>query len=336
MMKKILYLGNKLETHGYSPTNIDTLSPLLEAEGYHVKSVSSFKNKPLRLLHMLSSVITEKDSDIVLIDTYSTTNFWYTVLGARLCQFFKLPYILILHGGNLKQRLAKSSDWVLKIFHKAKVNVAPSQFLKDQLQDFHFKNIVCIPNAIDITNYNFIKRKYLKPRLLWVRAFNEIYNPEMFLELVKNLRKKYPGLTACMVGPEKDGTLKKMKAISASEGLNIQFTGKLSKTEWIKLSKTYDIFINTTNIDNTPVSLIEAMALGLPVVSTNVGGIPYLISDKKNGLLVEANDVESMAEAVKVLLKDHEIAESLSVAGRLKSEVFTWKKVKLKWLDLLS
>ena len=126
-----------------------------------------------------------------------------------------------------------------------------------------------------------------------------------------------------------------MKTISESEGLNIQFTGKLSKAEWIDLSESYDIFINTTNVDNTPVSLIEAMALGLPIVSTNVGGIPYLISHEENGLLVESNNVESMMEAVAKLLEDQKMAERLSIAGRRKSEEFDWKKVKLKWLDLL-
>jgi len=335
MMKKILYLGNKLEKHGNSATNIDTLSPLLEAEGYHVKSVSSFKNKPLRLLHMLSSIVTGEKIDIVLIDTYSTTNFWYVVLGAKLCKLFNLQYILILHGGKLKQRISHSSDWILQIFHKAEANVVPSHFLKDQLREFQFENIVCIPNSIEITNYRFKKRKDLKPRLLWVRAFNEIYNPELFLKLVKKLQKYYPDLTACMVGPDKDGTLEKMKAISESQELNIQFTGKLSKAEWIDLSESYDIFINTTNVDNTPVSLIEAMALGLPIVSTNVGGIPYLISHEENGLLIESNNVQSMTEAVIKLLEDQKMAERLSIAGRRKSEEFDWKKVKLKWLDLL-
>jgi len=334
-MKKILYLGNKLEKHGYSPTSIDTLTPLLEAEGCYVKSVSSIRNKPLRLFHMLSSIVRERNIHMVLIDTYSTTNFWYAVLGARLCLLLKIPYILILHGGNLKQRLTSSSKRILKIFIQARATVAPSHFLKDELQEFQFGNMVCIPNSIDITNYSFKKRKDLKPRLLWVRAFNEIYNPEMFLKLVKILRKDYPDLTACMVGPDKDGTLKKYQGISESQGLNIQFTGKISKNEWIKLSEDYDIFINTTNIDNTPVSLIEAMALGLPVISTNAGGIPYLISNEKNGFLVEPKDVNAMATAVKKLIQNPGMAESLSSQGRLKAEEFNWEQVKNKWLDLL-
>ena len=81
-----------------------------------------------------------------------------------------------------------------------------------------------------------------------------------------------------------------------------------------------DIFINTTNFDNTPVSLIEAMALGFPVVSTNVGGIPYLIEDRKDGLLVPANDVAAFAKAIDELCAHSELTQTLSVNGRKKAE----------------
>ena len=79
---------------------------------------------------------------------------------------------------------------------------------------------------------------------------------------------------------QKDGSMEACKEYAAEEKLPVKFTGKLEKNEWIKISADAGIFINTSNIDNTPVSLMEAMALGLPVVSTNVGGIPYLIEDR--------------------------------------------------------
>ena len=80
-----------------------------------------------------------------------------------------------------------------------------------------------------------------------------------------------------MVGPDKDGSLEKTKQYAKEKGVlhRVRFTGGLSKTEWIELSKDYNIFINTTNVDNTPVSVMEAMALGFPVISTNVGGVPF-------------------------------------------------------------
>ena len=83
--------------------------------------------------------------------------------------------------------------------------------------------------------------------------------------------------TLAMIGPDVDGSLTKVKDLARKKNLDVNFTGKLSKPEWINYSKDFNVFINTTNFDNTPVSVIEAMALGLPVVSTNVGGMPFLI-----------------------------------------------------------
>ena len=137
-----------------------------------------------------------------------------------------------------------------------------------------------------------------------------------------------------MVGPDKDGSLNEVKKMAREKNLNCHFKGKLSKEEWIKLSEGYDIFINTTLIDNTPVSVIEAMALGLPVVSTNVGGIPYLISNEENGLLVKPRDAEAMAKGILRLMENPEFAENLSKKGRLKAEKFNWPEVKQLWLRI--
>src|SRR5690606_41312383 len=101
-----------------------------------------------------------------------------------------------------------------------------------------------------------------------------------------------------------DGSLSAAKKYAKKHDLRVNFTGKLKKKEWIKLSAAYDIFINTSDIDNTPVSVIEAMALGLPVVSTNVGGIPYLIEEGKTGLLVAAKDPGGMSVTMISLLAD--------------------------------
>ncbi|WP_026935521.1 glycosyltransferase family 4 protein [Christiangramia echinicola] len=334
-MKRILYLGNKLEKHGFSPTSIDTLPSLLKAEGYRVDSVSSIRNKPLRLLHMLGSVILKRNVDLVLIDTYSTTNFWYAVLSAQACLLLSTPYIFILHGGNLEDRFSRSSSRILNLFRKAKANVVPSDFLKDKLKRFQLRNMVYIPNSIELSEYDFIKRNKVAPKLLWVRAFDKVYNPEMAITVLEILRKDYPEAKLCMVGADKDGSHEELKKMAKDEDLAVKFPGKLKKSEWIDLSNEYDIFINTTSIDNTPVSVIEAMALGMPVVSTNVGGIPYLINNTENGLLVDSNDAEAMAMAVKQLIEHPELTEKLSVQGRQKVENFNWGKVKPLWLELL-
>jgi glycosyltransferase involved in cell wall biosynthesis len=157
----------------------------------------------------------------------------------------------------------------------------------------------------------------------------------MAVDLFASIKKKYPEATLCMVGPEKDGSLLNTRQKAKDLGLDILFTGKLSKKEWINKSAAYDIFINTTHFDNMPVSVVEAMALGMVIVSTDVGGIPYLIENQKEGLLLPDNDVKKMVEAIDRLIENPALFGEITKNARAKSEQFDWQSVKFVWLAVL-
>jgi len=334
-LKNLLYIGNKLSRHGVTPTTIEILGPLLEQEGFDVRYSSSKKSQLLRLTAMLWSVFQYRKSDYVLIDTYSTVNFWYAFATSQLCRCLKMKYIPILHGGNLAFRLKNNPRICRMIFKYSFQNVSPSLFLMDQFKSEGFQNLIPIPNVIEIENYAFLERKKAKPNLLWVRSFAEIYNPLMAVDVFASIKKKYPEATLCMVGPEKDGSLLAAKQKAKNLELNIQFTGKLSKEDWINESKQYDIFINSTHFDNMPVSVVEAMSLGLAVVSTNVGGIPFLLENQKDALLVSDDNVNEMVNAIERLIEDQDLFDKITTNGRLKSEQFDWKIIRNKWMVIL-
>ncbi len=335
--KSLLYLGNKLQDKGKSPTGIDTLGAWLEEEGYSVISKSSKKNKILRMMDMTIATIANRNKvDIVLIDTYSTRNFYYAIIIAKVCRMLRISYIPILHGGNLPQRIKKSKFLSRGLFQNAKINIAPSEYMLDKFNKEGYNNVTYIPNSIKIENYPFKLRSRITCRLLWVRSFAEIYNPLLALEIVEQLLNLGVSVELCMVGPEKDGTLAKCKKIAKDLNLPIKFTEKLPKHEWIELSKDYDIFINTTNFDNMPVSLMEAMALGMPVISTNVGGIPYLFENDKEGIMLPPNNVMAFVTIIRELLENSSKVESLSFHARQKAQSFDWEHVKTQWPDLLN
>jgi glycosyltransferase involved in cell wall biosynthesis len=334
--KKILYIGNKLSQKGITVTSIETLGRFLESEGIIVYTASSIKNKVFRLWDMVFKTIKySRKVDYVLIDTYSTQNFFYAVAVGNVCRLFKIPYIPILRGGDLPKRLVKSPSQSKKLFHEAKVNVAPSNYLLQTFINGGFHNTICIPNTITIENYPYKERVGVLPKLLWVRSFAEIYNPFLAIQILERIKALYPIATLCMVGPDKDGSLQKCKEYVQRKNLPVTFTGKLSKEEWIELSKDYDIFLNTTNFDNTPVSVIEAMALGLPVISTKVGGIPYLLENRKDALLVPPNNKEAFVEAIVSLCSNNALSKSLVKNARHKVEGYDWEYVKHLWLKLL-
>ncbi len=333
----ILYIGNNIRSKTNNVTYMVNLSNLLKDEGYELLMTSSKKNQLLRILDMLLNIVKYRKSiRYILIDTYSTRNFYYALACSQLARVFKLKYIPILHGGNLPSRLKNSSKLCDLIFNHSYQNVAPSNYLKNAFEKKGYETIF-IPNVLEINNYKFKKRAEFTPRLLYVRAFDKIYNPQMAVYVLSELLKKNPSAKLCMVGPDKDGSLQECKDLALSLNVNesIEFKGLLSKVQWHKLSEEFDVFINTTNLDNTPISVMEAMALGLPVVSTNVGGIPYLIDDNVTGLLVSSNDIEGMTFAIDNIILNTVSTQQLILNARKKVESFDWSHVKQSWIDVL-
>lgn len=336
MKKKILYIGNNLSVHGNTTTSIETLGAFLEQEGYTIYYSSSKKNQVLRMIAMVFATIKSATKiDFVLIDTYSTRNFWFAFVISQLCRVLNLKYINKLHGGNLPNRLVKNPFICDLIFKNAFKVVAPSAYLMDSFSKRYSTNLIFIPNSIAITLYPFKERVVTIPKLLWVRSFSSIYNPKMAIEVLYELKKAHPNATLCMVGPDKEDLIQECEELAKKRKVKVIFTGLLSNEDWILVSKEYTLFINTSHYDNTPVSLIEAMAVGLPIVSTNVGGIPYLIKDKENALLVNDDAVLEMVDAIKSLLNNPQLALKFSKSSRRIVEGFDWQIVKHHWFEIL-
>ena len=337
-MINLLYIGNKLRDSSSNISSIQVLGRALGHEGYHMIYASSKSNKVLRLLDMvLTCLKSYRKVDCVLIDTYSTQNFYYALVISQLCRLLKLPYIPILHGGNLESRLKHYPKFSRLIFKYSKVNIAPSPFIKSVFESYGYFNIVSIPNALDINNYSFRERHIDTIKLLWVRSFSKIYNPSLAVKVLKQLTNKGYKAELCMVGPDSgDGSFQETQQIAKKLDVPVTFTGKLPKSEWITLAENYNVFINTTNFDNMPVSVIEAMAIGLPIVSTNVGGIPYLIEHEEDGLLVPANNVLIMTDSIVRLKQEPSLTKTVIKNARTKVETYDWEIVKQEWFKVLN
>ena len=336
-MKKtrILYLGNRLSHKGFTPTAIEQLGPLLEQEGYEITYASSMSNKVARLVDIISAILKNRNKvDVVLIDTYSTAAFYFALAAALICKKIGLPYIPILHGGNLPCRMVNSPQLSKQLFANSYTNVAVSPYLQKQLQQHGYAETL-IPNSLHLADYPFYERISPRPNLLWVRSFHKIYNPQMALQVFNKILIKYPEARLTMVGPDKDGTLQKCKDMALQLGIShkVKFTGMLTKQEWVGLAAGHDIFINTSTVDNMPFSIIEAMALGMIIISTNVGGIPYLVNNS-NGYMVDSGDIDGMVKCIGNILEKHDDVMH-SKHGRATAEQYDWDTVKKSWVDLL-
>lgn len=336
-MKKIVYIGNNLSEKSNYHSAMAALTKLLQKEGHSVICSSDKTNKIFRLLAMCFTLIRHrKTTDVVLIDTFSTSNFYYALITSQLARILSLKYIPVLHGGNLPNRLKNSEVLATLIFKYAFQNVSPSRYLASEFKKYNFESVY-IPNTIPIAEISFKLRTVLEPKLLWVRAFDKIYNPSMAIKVLAILKTTHKSASLCLVGPDKDGSLNNVKYLAKQLGVDgsVTFTGVLPKEQWHQMSVNYDIFINTTNIDNMPVSVVEAMALGLPIVSTDAGGLPNLMENGVDGLLIPVNDENKMAEAIITLLNNPEKAVELAKNAREKVEKFDENLVKIQWNKLL-
>lgn len=275
----------------------------------------------------------------VLIDTYSSSAYTYAKTCGALCRVLGLPYIPYLHGGGLPQRFQADFEASKKYISGGSAVVCPSGYLQKAVQDSFKISPIVIPNFIDISHYPFLKRGNLQLlRILWVRSFHESYQPHLAVEVLKNLNDKGMDVHLTMVGPNKDETLDKCQRMAETAGVSdrLTITGRLPKADWIALSASHNLFLNTTSVDNTPVSVMEAMALGLPVVTTKVGGIPFLFEDGKEGIMVEKQNSEALTDAILALKNTPERVANISSAARRKAEEWDWEVVRKQWIELLA
>ena len=334
----ILLIGNFLSSHGLNPTAIEDLATAL-SNRYEIKISSDKKNPFFRLLDMAMSVVNNrKRCQLIIVDVFSTYALIFSCLVIFLAKLFNIPYIPVLRGGYLSERYRKYPPIFIFLFSNASTIICPSKYLKRCFDDKNY-TIKVIPNYIDLKMYSFKIRKQIKPQILWVRSIHNIYNPLMAVHVLYGIKKKYPDARLCMVGPVKDNRVMEQLKILISR-LDLQdhvlFSGQLSKIEWTALSKDYDIFINTTDYDNNPVTLLESMALGLPIVSTNVGGVPYLIDDKVTGLLVEAKKSEQMVEKINELISGKIDGYQIARNAREKVSHYDKSQIIKQWCQTIN
>lgn len=271
------------------------------------------------------------------VDVFSGPAFLWAEAACATIQQAGKPYVLTLRGGGLPAFAERWPRRVGRLLQSAAAVTTPSRYLLEQMSPYR-RDLSLLPNPLDLSSYRVRMRENLQPRIVWLRAFHEIYNPSLAPQVLSLLATDFPDIRMTMIGPDKgDGSLQAMKEMASKLGVadRIEVPGRVPKSavaEWLDKG---DIFLNTTNVDNTPVSVMEAMASGLCVVSTNVGGVPYLLEHEQDALLVPPADPQRMADAVRRLLTDPNIARRLSHNARKKAEQFDWSVMFPQWEKLL-
>jgi len=333
----VLMISNYLPCIKHNRNIWHALAERLSNQGWHIITTSSKEMRLLRLMDMLWTVYHQRDRyDLAEIDVFSGKAFIYAELCAYVLKRLNKPIILNLHGGGLPTFAQKYPKRVRHLLKIATVVVSPSQFQQKEFKVVR-PDIRLIPNPINLSASIDRHRTTASPNLIWVRAFHEVYNPSMAIEVIHQLREEFPQIHLTMVGPDKrDGSLGRMKALAEALMVldHVTIIPGVPHHEIPTLLNEADIFINTSNYDTSPRSLTEAMANGLCIVTTDVGGIPYLVNNHQEAFLVPPNQPGAMAEAVRVIITNEEIAAHLSYHARKKTEQFDWSRILPQWENL--
>lgn len=332
-------VGNYLPTDKWNKNIWQYLAERLAQNGWQVLTTSSIENQALRLLDMLWTILTKRrDYKLAQIDVFSGTAFIFAEACTWLLNKLHKPVVLTLHGGRLPEFSQQDPKRFQRLLSSARVVVTPSPFIQLSFSSFR-PDIRLIPNPVNLNEAIFRIRAKPTPNLIWVRAFHSLYNPAIVPEMIEALEPEFPDIHLFMLGPDKgDGSLNHMLTLAKDLDVydKIEVVGMVPHHGIPKWLDKADIFINTTNYDNAPRSVIEAMANGLCVVSTNVGGIPYIIDDGISGLLVPPKDPKQMAMAVRRVLNQPSLAGELSRNAREKAEHYSWNDIMPQWENLLT
>jgi glycosyltransferase involved in cell wall biosynthesis len=272
-------------------------------------------------------------ADIVHVFSASYFSFLLAPLPAVLiARLLGKPVVLNYRSGEGPDHLRRSAI-ARAALRAVDRNAVPSQFLHDVFQERFGITSEIIPNIIDLETFRFRRREPLRPNILSTRNFEGLYNVACTLRAFQAIQQRYPEATLTLVGSGSEET--SLRRLSDELALrNVRWAGRVRPMEIAKYYIEADIYLQTPDIDNMPSSVLEAFATGCPVVSTNAGGVPAILTDGHQGLLVDCGDHRAAAERVITLLEDAALSRHVTDAARQTCERYRWDAVRGQWLTL--
>jgi glycosyltransferase involved in cell wall biosynthesis len=241
--------------------------------------------------------------------------------------------VLNYHSGEAEDHLRRWKRTAIPTLRLADVIVVPSDYLVEVFGRLGLRALA-IANSVEREDVANRMRPLGPPVFLANRNLERHYNVGCVLRAFAIIQLSLPEARLIVAGDGREKT--RLQALAEQLGLkNVEFVGRVAPDEMVRLYDRATIYLNASNVDNMPLSIIEAFAAELPVVSTSAGGIPYVVEDGKTGLLVPRNDHESLAAAALRLVTEPRLAAQLVEEGRKRwRERYHWLAVRSEWLEL--
>lgn len=268
-----------------------------------------------------------------VVHVFSASYFSYLLGVAPAILIGKLygkKVLLNYRSGEAEDHLRNWKLTAVPIMRLADMIVMCSGYLVDVFARFGLSSRP-IFDVVELEVFRYRERRPIRPVFLTSRLLEPLYNVPCVLRAFAIVQRRFPEATLTVAG---DGWMRPQLEALASE-LSLQhtkFVGRVPFEDMPALYDAADIYLTATDLDNMPGSVVECLSCGLPVVTTDAGGVPYIVTNEETALIVPCGDHEAMAKAAIRLLEDNELAVRLARAGRESCRRFTWPAVRDDWL----
>ena len=333
---------------------VEILQKYLRSEGHTADIFSTKASVFQRLLLPLHLRSVARNYEVLHIHCCSRWGFLPAVVGVSVGRWLKKRLVLTYHGGGGERFFDKHTQLVRHYLTRTDVNIVLSGFLA-KIFDKHQLPYTIIPNIIELDESQYHERTTIHPNFICTRAHEELYNIPCILRAFQKVLPELPEATLTLVG---DGSQHNALVRMAKDmGLqNVTFTGKVDNKEIYQYLNQSDIFLSAPTVDNMPVSVLEAMNAGLLVISSRVGGVPYMINDDDNGydhdddndhgcdddndnscstgLLFESDNDQELAKKMLWAVEDKTMTmtmtKAMTVAAHKAVQQYRWENIKDK------
>ena len=323
---KTLFVCNYRKGVGGISGQVEMLQQGLKADG-HTADIFSTKGAILKRLFLVRKLMRAgKDYDVLHIHCCSSWGFLPAVVGVHCGRHLGKRTVVTYHGGGASHFFAKHEKLVRHYLTRSDCNIVLSGFLADIFGQ-HKLPYTIIPNIVDMDDAQFRQRDKLLPHFICTRAHEPLYNIPCILKAFQRVQSSCPEATLTLVG---DGSQHEelMKLADSMTLKNVTFTGKVDNQDIYQYLDQADIMLSAPEVDNMPVSVIEGMNAGLLVISSRVGGVPYMVKNGKNGLLFESGNDKELAERMLWALSNQTLAKAIILQARKTADKYHWSNVK--------
>jgi glycosyltransferase involved in cell wall biosynthesis len=337
---KTLIIGSDFQSIGSLKTQGQFLRDVLTRQGLNVSIASGHRNYLSRTFDTIFQLLRLKKRDTIIVQVFSTRGIYLECLSVLLGRFKRCKVISTLHGGNIPHVYEhhRIKRFLLNlIFNYSHLVTAPSSFIPKQIPALAHRHLI-IRNIIELDAYHAApKIDDGTIRIFWMRAYHTIYDPMKAIQVVEYLLAQNQAVKMVMAGSDLGLKNELQQYVESREcSKHITFLGVIDNDQKNEIASKSTVYLGTNTIDNAPVSFLEMMAMGLPIVSTNIGGIPYYVTHKKTALLSSDNSAADLANLILQLHHDNNLQSILITNGQTFIREFSADTVGRQWITLIT